>query len=192
MALGGSSGRARPPPRMGNVAGGTGVLRCLGRQPVAVAVSLAWARANLCWQGCAEAMASLTRRTEMRTSAPTFSRASRMVPQVASANWVWANSLYRTRLSGQWVALRGAPEGLLEPCGAGVERAAMAVLLDQPFGVVANEEGADGVADLVDGLEDASMHDLLLQRSEQAPDHSIRFRLSDEGVARRRRSSAKA
>src|SRR5215212_10741116 len=59
----------------------------------------------------------------------------------------------------------------------------MAVLLDQPFGVVANDEGTDGVADLVDGLEDASMHDLLLQRSEQALDHSIRFRLSDEGVA---------
>src|SRR5215212_7529521 len=60
----------------------------------------------------------------------------------------------------------------------------MAVLLDQPFGVVANDEGTDGVADLVDGLEDASMHDLLLQRSEQALDHSIRFRLPDEGVAR--------
>src|SRR5215217_7415996 len=93
--------------------------------------------------------------------------------------------MYRTRLSGQWVALRGAPEGLFEPCGACVERAAMAVLLDQPFGVVANDEGVDGVADLVDGLEDASMHDLLLQRSEQALDHSIRFRLADEGVARR-------
>src|SRR5215207_7239568 len=91
--------------------------------------------------------------------------------------------LYRTRLSGQWVALRGVPEGLFEPCGACVERAAMAVLLDQPFGVVANDEGADGVADLVDGLEDASMHDLLLQRSEQALDHAIRFRLPDEGVA---------
>src|SRR5215211_1848997 len=91
--------------------------------------------------------------------------------------------MYRTRLSGQWVALRGAPEGLFEPCGACVERAAMAVLLDQPFGVVANDEGADGVADLVDGLEDACMHDLLLQRSEQALDHSIRFRLPDEGVA---------
>src|SRR4028118_1564740 len=68
--------------------------------------------------------------------------------------------MYRTRLSGPWVALRGAPEGLSEPCGAGVERAAMAVLLDQPFGVVANDEGTDGVAHLVDGLEDASMHDL--------------------------------
>src|SRR4028119_727679 len=93
--------------------------------------------------------------------------------------------VYRTRLSGQWVALRGAPEGLLEPCGAGVERAAMAVLLGQPFGVVANDEGTDGVADLVDGLEDASMHHLLLQRAEQALDDAVRLGLSDEGVARR-------
>ena len=68
-------------------------MRCLGRQPVAVAVSLAWARANSCWQGCAEAMASLTRRTLILTSAPTFSRASRMVPQVASANRVWAKPM---------------------------------------------------------------------------------------------------
>src|SRR3712207_2592183 len=80
--------------------------------------------------------------------------------------------VYRTRLSGQWVALRGAPEGLFEPCGACVERAAMAVLLDQPFGVVANDKGTDGVADLVDGLEDASMHDLLLQRSERSEEHT--------------------
>ena len=45
--------------------------------------------------------------------------------------------VYRTRFSGQWVALNGTAEGLFEPCGTGVERAAMAVLLDQPFGVVA-------------------------------------------------------
>src|SRR5215213_9015701 len=61
----------------------------------------------------------------------------------------------------------------------------MAVLLDQPFGVVACDEGADGVADLVDGLEDASVDGLLLQRAEEALDDAIRLGLSDEGVARR-------
>ncbi len=38
----------------------------------------------------------------------------------------------------------------------------MAVLLDQPLGVVAGNESADGVTDLIDGLEDAAVHDLLL------------------------------
>jgi hypothetical protein len=63
--------------------------------------------------------------------------------------------------------------------------AAVTVLLDQPLGVVAGDEGADGVTDLVDGLEDAAVHDLLLQRAEEALDHAIRLGLSDEGVARR-------
>ena len=67
----------------------------------------------------------------------------------------------------------------------GFLRAEVAVLLDQPLGVVAGGEGADGVADLVDGLEDVSVDDLLLQRAEQPLDHAVRFRLSDEGVARR-------
>src|SRR3712207_8679860 len=61
----------------------------------------------------------------------------------------------------------------------------MAVLLDQPFGVVAGDEGADCVADLVDGPEDASMHDLLSERAEESLDDAIGLRLSDEGVARR-------
>src|SRR5829696_7141830 len=61
----------------------------------------------------------------------------------------------------------------------------MAVLLDQPFGVVAGDEGADGAADLVDGPEDAAMHDLLLQRAEEALYDTVRLGLADEGVARR-------
>src|SRR4029453_7357555 len=61
----------------------------------------------------------------------------------------------------------------------------MAVLLDQPFGVVAGDEGADGIADLVDGPEDAAMHDLLLQRAEEALYDAVRLGLADEGVARR-------
>src|SRR3712207_8905563 len=63
--------------------------------------------------------------------------------------------------------------------------AAMAVLLDQPLRIVAGGEGADGNTDLVDGLEDAAMHDLLLQRAEKALDHTVGLGLADEGVARR-------
>jgi hypothetical protein len=68
---------------------------------------------------------------------------------------------------------------------AGVERAEVAVLLDQPLGVVAGDEVADGLADLVDGLEDAAMDDLLFQRPEQPLDDAIGLGFSDEGVARR-------
>src|SRR5271169_704235 len=97
-----------------------------------------------------------------------------------SHHWV-----YRTRFFGQTVGLCGAPERLVMPSGASVVRASVAVLLDQPFGVVAGGEGADGVSDVVDGLEDTSVHDLLLEGSEQALDDAIGLRLSDEGVARR-------
>src|SRR5215212_667191 len=61
----------------------------------------------------------------------------------------------------------------------------MAVLLDQPFGVVAADEGADGIPDLVAGPEDAAMHELLLQRAEEALDDAVRLGLADEGAARR-------
>src|SRR5215210_745561 len=88
-------------------------------------------------------------------------------------------------MSGQWVALCRAPEGLLVPGGTHRVWAAMAVLLDQPFGVVAADEGADGIPDLVDGPENAAMHDLLLQRAEEALYDAVRLGLADEGVARR-------
>src|SRR5271166_5484169 len=55
--------------------------------------------------------------------------------------------VYRTRFFGQAVGLCGAPERLVMPSGASVVRASMAVLVDQPFGVVAGGEGADGVSD---------------------------------------------
>ena len=71
--------------------------------------------------------------------------------------------LYRTRLSGHLVELCGAPEGHVEPCGTCVERAAVAVLLDQPLGIVAGGEGANGVADLIDGLENAAVDGLFFQ-----------------------------
>src|SRR5271166_146201 len=91
--------------------------------------------------------------------------------------------MYRTRFFGQAVGLCGAPERLVMPSGASVVRASVAILLDQPFGVVTGGEGADGVSDFVDGLEDTSVHDLLLEGSEQALDDAIGLRLSNEGVA---------
>ena len=54
--------------------------------------------------------------------------------------------VYRTRLSGHLVGLCGAPEVRVEPRGTCIKRAAVAVLLDQPLGIVAGGEGADGVA----------------------------------------------
>src|SRR5512132_1596031 len=91
------------------------------------------------------------------------------------------DEVYRTRLSGHLVGLCGAPEVRVEPCGTCVERAAEAVLLDQPLGIVAGGEGADGVADLVDGLEDAAVDGLLLQGSEEPLDDTICLGLADEG-----------
>ena len=47
--------------------------------------------------------------------------------------------LYRTRFPGQ-VVLCGATEAGVDSCGAHVERAEVAVLFDQPLGVVAVNE----------------------------------------------------
>jgi hypothetical protein len=92
--------------------------------------------------------------------------------------------VYRTRFPGHAGAPCGAPEVGVEACGAGVERAAESVLFDQPLGIVAGDEVADGIADLVDGLEDAAMDDLLFQRPEQPLDDAVGLGFSDEGVAR--------
>jgi hypothetical protein len=56
------------------------------------------------------------------------------------------------------------------------------VLLDQPLGVEAGDEVADGLADLVYGLEDAAMDDLLFQRPEQPLDDAV-IRHAGSGVA---------
>ena len=61
--------------------------------------------------------------------------------------------------------------------------AEMAVLLDQPFGVVAGDEVPDGVAEVVDALEDTAVHDLLLEGAEEPLDDAVGLRLTDEGVA---------
>ena len=42
----------------------------------------------------------------------------------------------------------------------------------------------DGLPQLGGGLADAAVHDLLLERAEEALDHAIRLGLADEGVAR--------
>src|SRR5271165_5211292 len=70
------------------------------------------------------------------------------------------------------------------PCYARVVGTAQAVLLDQPLRVVARDERTDGVTHVVDGLVDATVHDLLLEGAEEALDHPVRFRFTDEGVAR--------
>src|SRR5947207_1778724 len=92
-------------------------------------------------------------------------------------------AMYRTRFFGHKVALSGGPHDGLAAGRSGVARAAQAVLLDQPLGVVAGDEVADGVTDLVDGLVDATMHDLLLQRAKEPFDDAIRFGLAHERVA---------
>jgi hypothetical protein len=103
-------------------------------------------------------------------------------PVTEFPNVTGLSELYRTRFPGHAVALCGAPEVGVEACGAGVEGAAETVLLDQPLGVVAGDEVADGLADLVDGLEDAAVDDLLFQRPEQPLDDAV-IRHVGSGVA---------
>src|ERR1700752_1528244 len=76
----------------------------------------------------------------------------------------------------------GLHDGLV-PGGSGVIRTAQAVLLDEPLGVVTGGEVADGATDLVDGLVDSAVHDLLLEGAEETLDDTIRFGLADEGIA---------
>src|SRR5918997_1951205 len=100
----------------------------------------------------------------------------RTVPSVEERADRWIRrfvAVYRTRFPGQVVGLRGAPEGLLIPGGACGVGTALAVLLDQPLGVVEGDEGADGIPHLLDGPEDASVHDLLLEGAEETLDHAI-------------------
>ena len=78
-----------------------------------------WASANSSCHGQAEAIATLMRRTLMRTRAPSFSSFSRMVPQVASANWVCASPMRRKRAE-QHIGHRGKPQAeLVGPHGGG-------------------------------------------------------------------------
>src|SRR5271169_3076393 len=69
-------------------------VRCLVRQRAAAA-SRAWAIRYSRWLGKDEAMASLMRRTETRTSAPILSNLRRMVAQLALANCVGLRAMRR-------------------------------------------------------------------------------------------------
>jgi hypothetical protein len=69
-------------PEGGVAEGGICRRRCL----VGQAVSAAWAARYSAWYAKAEGMASLMRRTLVRTSAPILSSLRRMVPQEARAN----------------------------------------------------------------------------------------------------------
>jgi hypothetical protein len=91
--------------------------------------------------------------------------------------------MYRARFFGHKIALSSSPHDRLTPGRSGIARTTQAVFLDQPFGVVAGDEGADGVADLVDGLVDSTVDDLLLQRAEEPLDDAICFRFAHERVA---------
>src|SRR6188768_799534 len=110
----------------------------------------------------------------------------------------WPNAIPKLRLSipPRWTActapgsldtrlrLSGGPHDRLTPGRSGTARTTKTVLLDQPLGVVAGDEVADGIPDLVDGLVDAAVHDLLFQRAEEPFDDAIRLGLAHERVAR--------
>ncbi|QXM24125.1 hypothetical protein KO353_12705 [Elioraea tepida] len=70
--------------------------------------------------------------------------------------------LNRTRFLGHSVGLRGHGHGRKLVLAASCVWAEVAVFLDQPLGVVAGDEGSDGVAEVFEGLEDAAVDDLLL------------------------------
>src|SRR5690349_9291281 len=61
-------------------------------------------------------------------------------------------TLYRARFFGHKIALSSGTHDRLRPGCSGIARTTQAVLLDQPVGVVAGNEVAAGVTDLVDGL----------------------------------------
>src|SRR3954454_12925074 len=183
----------------------TAVPAQFGCSPIGPAHTLL--RAPRCWRrrstsgffGCPSRLRNRTRWTNSGGNYIAANRQAASADALASnaAGWVLGltprqarrkagmASMYRTRLSGHLVELCGAPEVRVEPSGACIERAAVAVLLDQPLDIVAGGQGADGVAYLVDGLEDAAVDGLLFQGSEEPLDDTIRLGLADEGVARR-------
>src|SRR3954447_24394884 len=79
--------------------------------------------------------------------------------------------------------LSGGPQNGLGPGCSGIAGTAQSVLFDEPLGIVAGDEVADGVADLVDGLVDSAMHDLLFEGAEEALDDTVRLGLADERIA---------
>src|SRR5437868_3142021 len=91
--------------------------------------------------------------------------------------------MYRTRFPGHKIALSGGPYDGLAPRCSCFARTTQAVLLDEPLGVVAGDEVADGVTDLVDGPIDSAVHDLLFEGAEETLDDAIGLGLADERIA---------
>ena len=77
---------------------GWGYVACAlsGPYQAAALFNSACASSNSSCHGQADAIAILIRRTLTQTKAPSFSSFSRIVPQVASANWVNAGPMRRT------------------------------------------------------------------------------------------------
>jgi len=90
----------------------------------------------------------------------------------------------RTRFLGHSVELRGHGHGRELVLAASCVWAEVAVFLDQPLGVVAGDEGSDGVAEVFEGLEDAAVDDLLLECAEEPLDDAVGLGLAYEGEAR--------
>ena len=91
--------------------------------------------------------------------------------------------LYRTEFLDTILLLGDRPHDGLVPSCSGITGTAQSVLFDQPLGVVAGDEGADGVTDLVDGLVNSAMDDLLFEGAEETLDDAVGLGLADERVA---------
>src|SRR5271165_4888746 len=91
--------------------------------------------------------------------------------------------LYRTRFPGHKTRLSGLLHDGLVPCGPCVAGALETILLEQPGGVVSGDKVAHGGANLIDGLIDAAMDDLLLEGAEEPLRDTIGLGFTDERVA---------
>src|SRR5271165_4158367 len=91
--------------------------------------------------------------------------------------------VYRTRFPGHKTRLSGLLHDGLVPCGPCVAGALETILLEQPGGVVSGDKVAHGGANLIDGLIDAAMDDLLLEGAEEPLRDTIGFGFTDERVA---------
>src|SRR5271166_2422662 len=91
--------------------------------------------------------------------------------------------LYRTRFPGHKTRLSGLLHDGLVPCGPCVAGALETILLEPPGGVVSGDKVAHGGANLIDGLIDAAMDDLLLEGAEEPLRDTIGLGFTDERVA---------
>src|ERR1035437_2347830 len=92
--------------------------------------------------------------------------------------------LYRTRFFGHKFELSGLLHSGFLPGDTCVVRTAYYIFLDEPFGIVTLEEHPHGGANVVDGLVDTAIDDLLLEGAEEAFGHAIGLGLANEGKAR--------